>query len=67
MEKEKIRIIVCSYLNGSNEMVTFTDSFESDAYDYCLPGQTTDIDEIIEMEIPNGFPLNITLKHHGES
>jgi len=57
---ERIRVIVTSTKDGSEENVIFTDDLETPAEDYCRPGFTVDIDEEID-ELPSGFPMNYTL------
>ena len=58
---EKIRIIICSSENGCQEDVTFTYDFESPSSDFIRPGLTLDVDEIKELDLPSGFPVEHTL------
>ena len=60
--EEKIRIIICSNENGSNETVMFTQDFDVPAGDFLEPGQTIDEDVIKELDLPNAFPLEHTLR-----
>lgn len=59
---ETVRIITCSFENGDNETITFTEDFDIDAEDYCKPGQIVVIDKKIGMEVPLGFPLDHTFE-----
>jgi len=59
---ETIRLIVCSFPNGENESISFTEDFEIKAEDFCKSGQTVNIDKKIDMEIPSGFPLEHTFE-----
>jgi len=59
----KIRLIQTSSENGNRETVTFCDVEDtSPVVDYCRPGETVDFDKIIEADLPDGFPLNYTLR-----
>lgn len=56
-----IRIIITSKENGEEETVMFTDELEAPVEDFITPGHTVDIDEVLDIELPSGFPLNYTL------
>ena len=60
--EEKIRIIICSNENGCNETVTFTQDFDVPAEEFCAPDQSIDCDETKELDLPDGFPMEHTLK-----
>jgi hypothetical protein len=59
---QKIRCITQSEANGSGEYVIFTDDFNSHVGEYQMPDCSIDTDEIINMDIPSGFPLNYQLQ-----
>lgn len=58
----KVRVITASPRDGSlnTEDLVFTDDFESPAQDFVRNTLKVYIDQVIEMEIPSGFPLNST-------
>jgi hypothetical protein len=58
----KIRVIVQSSEDGADERVLFTDEFDAPIKKFMVPGLTLDIDKIIKMEIPSGFPLYYMLQ-----
>jgi len=56
----KVRIIHTSESKEDilGEEITFTDDFETDAADYCIPGWHIMSDSITDMDLPPSFPLN---------
>lgn len=58
---DQIRVIGTSTENGEQEEVYFTNDFDSPASDYARPGWTVDYDEIIEDNLPSGFPREYSL------
>lgn len=60
----KVRIIHTSESKEDilGEEVTFTDDFETDASDYCIPGWYIMSDTTTDIDLPSNFPLNHTLR-----
>ena len=59
--KTKTRIIQFSTENGEKEYVVFTEDLRVDLEIYRRPGFNHDSDNIIEVEMPSGFPLDYSL------
>jgi hypothetical protein len=57
-----IRVIISSTDHGERECVIFTEDFETPVGDYLKPGFTVDCDEIRDLDLPDGFPLESTLE-----
>ena len=58
----KVRIVVSSNGNGSDEREIFTDDFDAPVSDLVTAGLTVDEDEVVEVNLPSGFPINYDLK-----
>lgn len=58
---EKIRVIGTSTPSRDQEEVNFTTDFDSPATDFARPGWVVDYDEIIDDNLPTGFPYEYTL------
>jgi hypothetical protein len=60
----KLRIIIGSNLSGSREEVIFSDEydhFNDPASDYLSPDLIVGTDEVVDIELPMGFPINYVL------
>ena len=59
---EKIRLIVSSNDNGTDEEVYFSDDFVAPADDFLTPGLTLNSDTIIDDVLPSCFPRGYALR-----
>lgn len=57
----QVRLIQISNTSGSKEGVIFTDDFDADAADWCNRDTQVDNVEVLDIELPSGFPLNYIL------
>lgn len=62
MTMQEIRILIASKGNGNVEEVYFTDDLKAPAKDFFPDDYDVDNDETVQMEIPNGFPLEYRLR-----
>lgn len=57
-----IRIIIAIKNGGEQETVFFTEDFETPVSDFVSPGYTVNFDEVRDLDLPDCFPLEYTLK-----
>lgn len=60
----KTRILRFSTDNGEKEYVVFTEDLKMTPESYQRPNYELDGDDIIDAEMPSGFPLDNSLDRH---
>ncbi|MCK5610630.1 hypothetical protein KAR91_52645 [Candidatus Pacearchaeota archaeon] len=59
---ETVRIIVQSSGGGEKEYVEFSTDMDCPVEDFIIPGCSLDSENVTDVEIPLGFPLDEVLK-----